>query len=190
MLQKVRLICHVRDVSKALDSWPWASGRLPGSFYFCESLAYSLSKLNHLGAIQYVFSAWNPLPSSVYRNPTYPQMPPLLSTPGSILQWNYFFTYPPSTLHRSPLRVGAGVWISLLCFSSVQQHVWTLVGIRVIFDKWKKEWMTKSLITSPTRAPFWTVLSLYYSSAYWNSSIWSVSLGLQIRMKAKHSFYS
>ena len=33
-------ICHVCDVSKALASWPWASWRLPGSSYFCESLAH------------------------------------------------------------------------------------------------------------------------------------------------------
>ena len=185
MFQKAMSICHVCDVSKALASWPWASWRLPGSSYFCESLAHftplqysrlenpmdgrawwaavhgvakSRTRLSNfpftfhfhalekemathssvlawripgtgepgglpsvgshrvghnwsdlaaaaaaahffseqtepLGATLYVFSAWNPLPSSVCRNPHIP-MPPLLSTPGSILQWNYFFTLP------------------------------------------------------------------------------------------------
>lgn len=88
-----------------------------------------------------------PLPSSDQRNSTWRQTPPpLLSTPGGILQWNYF-------LHPS-LR--PALW-ALLFFQS-QQSACLTADISVSFDKWKEEWVTNSSIisTSPLKSPFFS----------------------------------
>lgn len=103
-----------------------------------------------------VYLYLDPLPLLTKEIPQVLKYPPLSCLPQVVSSGETIFYILTPTLHCELLRGGHCGWVSHRQFPSAKQSAWLMAGISVNFNKWKKEWLTKSSIiisTTPTKKP-------------------------------------